>query len=108
MADRKITRPSGLTITEMSGTQLSWEYVSDYIEPMYGTIEYNRIQKWTGWSITLSPEAFGPPEAKDFSMRPLDTLITEIENKIREIEEGAKPVDAIDERRKAELDRLFG
>ena len=106
---RSITLESGLKIAQKSDTELSWEYYSDPLrETLEGTLTYTKEQGG-GWNISgdtpglvfLATVFVGLP------LR-LQDAITEVEDMIKRTEaEQAKP-DPRDERRKRELDDLFG
>jgi hypothetical protein len=106
---RTTTRESGLEITQKSDTELSWEYRSGPLgETLEGTLTHT-TERGGGWIISgdtpglvfLASVFVGPPQR-------LRDAITEVEDMIKRTEvEQAKP-DPRDERRKRELDDLFG
>ena len=92
MPRRTKTRESGLVVTEVNETELSWEYPSNMLGNVGGSLRYIHGSERSGWEIVGLPHAGPLPDLTTVGTWRLSVAIEKIEATLRREEENRSQI----------------
>lgn len=90
--NRTKTRESGLVVTEVNETELSWKYPSNILGNVEGSLRYIHDLKRSGWEIVGLPHTSPLPDPSTVGKWPLSLAIEKIEAALRREEENRSQI----------------